>query len=418
MSAEVYAAIYSCAAVDGVALVVVISYFFEKCANIFFSFLLIFGLCLILLLIALYSCDPPSPSGSYFNCPAPSPIFLLPPSSRGSPYTPYIRHSPPLSSSTVTRLTKKGHVPTQHRSSTPHAPNQSSWLDSTVSEIVRHREHIDDDDDDASVGSDYSDYDSSASYLITSLNIRHCAKAKRKKCSHGLAGLYEAVSDTATPMRMRFTTQIDRIIYEQFRNRHIYALSGGGALDPAATILTLGSSSSSFSPISEDRTRHCDDCCSEASHASLDSSWEVVGDESSAPVITCAICLQDIADDTRLKLPCGHIFHKSCVVTWLGGTRSEAECFTNRCPTCNVTIEAASPSTQGSAELVNEALICEGHVTPSPTPLAPPTPHDAFAWASTMEDDNRMPLSVLRAVEDYKEQLIERQSSSDDDVKK
>ena len=87
-------------------------------------------------------------------------------------------------------------------------------------------------------------------------------------------------------------------------------------------------------------------------------------------------------------------------------------------PTCNVTIEAASPSTQGSAELVNEALICEGHVTPSPTPLAPPTPHDAFAWASTMEDDNRMPLSVLRAVEDYKEQLIERQSSSDDDVKK
>lgn len=68
-------------------------------------------------------------------------------------------------------------------------------------------------------------------------------------------------------------------------------------------------------------------------------SWEIVPDD----LALCTICLSCLSppcsSHENLTLPCGHSFHRGCISTWLGGTRSSKECWTNRCPTCNVTLE-------------------------------------------------------------------------------
>lgn len=42
---------------------------------------------------------------------------------------------------------------------------------------------------------------------------------------------------------------------------------------------------------------------------------------------SCCVCISDIKkNDETLMLPCGHMFHSSCIMGWLGGN--------NNCPVC------------------------------------------------------------------------------------
>ncbi|EFC44897.1 hypothetical protein NAEGRDRAFT_5673, partial [Naegleria gruberi] len=42
---------------------------------------------------------------------------------------------------------------------------------------------------------------------------------------------------------------------------------------------------------------------------------------------SCAVCICDFEEcDELIRLPCGHVFHKDCVSTWLNEH--------NTCPTC------------------------------------------------------------------------------------
>ncbi|KAK3210630.1 hypothetical protein Dsin_015336 [Dipteronia sinensis] len=64
-------------------------------------------------------------------------------------------------------------------------------------------------------------------------------------------------------------------------------------------------------------------------------SWQQVTDTrllSSMPTVAaavgvCTVCLEDFRSEFRGKqVPCGHLYHESCIATWLS--------FSNSCPLC------------------------------------------------------------------------------------
>jgi len=54
----------------------------------------------------------------------------------------------------------------------------------------------------------------------------------------------------------------------------------------------------------------------------------VTGQEIDALNDACAICFEPLA--TAKRLPCGHFFHKSCLLSWLEQHQS--------CPICRIAI--------------------------------------------------------------------------------
>ena len=59
---------------------------------------------------------------------------------------------------------------------------------------------------------------------------------------------------------------------------------------------------------------------------------------------SCCICLEEFGTDGRLKqLPCGHIFHSSCVVPWLTTRRK-------LCPLCKHDATTAAPLPRPSSD--------------------------------------------------------------------
>ena len=51
---------------------------------------------------------------------------------------------------------------------------------------------------------------------------------------------------------------------------------------------------------------------------------------------TCIICRTPMTVEDSKKLPCGHIFHKDCIIQWFSTN--------NQCPTCRRTIPTAMPN--------------------------------------------------------------------------
>ena len=58
---------------------------------------------------------------------------------------------------------------------------------------------------------------------------------------------------------------------------------------------------------------------------------DFVGSEgNSAESIICSVCLSKVSDLTNARvLPCGHIFHASCISTWLNHGSTCPECRNN-----------------------------------------------------------------------------------------
>jgi Ring finger domain len=53
----------------------------------------------------------------------------------------------------------------------------------------------------------------------------------------------------------------------------------------------------------------------------------ILSDEKEKEIVTCAICKDEMAVEEKVtKLPCGHFYHKDCIVPWLG--------IRNSCPVC------------------------------------------------------------------------------------
>lgn len=63
----------------------------------------------------------------------------------------------------------------------------------------------------------------------------------------------------------------------------------------------------------------------------------------------CAICLNDLNSEARRKLPCGHIFHKKCVNTWLARK--------NICPLCRLPLFENYDVRIGDLPIFNYKLI-------------------------------------------------------------
>lgn len=178
----------------------------------------------------------------YFNAAPPQLIHVLH-DGITNPYIPYFRHAPNQLKSPIKRP-KDLVLPTlaqfnnenEDANNNVHSNAQNNddellqrsqtptWLDSTVSNLVEARErHNDLSSSQTSIASSttqYSDYDYSASYIITSLSIRRYTTMGSKW--NTLLGLFEAVSEAPQCTRpASFTSQIDRLMYEQYSERHL-----------------------------------------------------------------------------------------------------------------------------------------------------------------------------------------------------
>mmetsp|Transcript_8216 Transcript_8216/g.17841 ORF Transcript_8216/g.17841 Transcript_8216/m.17841 type:complete len:344 (-) Transcript_8216:1889-2920(-) len=87
-----------------------------------------------------------------------------------------------------------------------------------------------------------------------------------------------------------------------------------------------------------------------------DKSLEITSDIEEAP--SCSICLEEYGDgDDVMRLPCNHIFHRSCIEEWAAGH--------TRCPLCNFDLEAVE---EEGHSLCNNACIEEEELTLSAEP--------------------------------------------------
>ncbi|KAG7235914.1 hypothetical protein INR49_001894 [Caranx melampygus] len=86
-------------------------------------------------------------------------------------------------------------------------------------------------------------------------------------------------------------------------------------------------------------------------------------DELAANNDDCAICW-DVMSSAR-KLPCGHLFHSSCLRSWLEQDTS--------CPTCRLSLNIGDIS-EGRAEL-EMRVVAPDNTTPGPGPGADARPH-------------------------------------------
>lgn len=64
-------------------------------------------------------------------------------------------------------------------------------------------------------------------------------------------------------------------------------------------------------------------------------------------MVTCAICLENLADGSVRCLPCMHPFHTACVDDWL--TRNHA------CPVCRHEVREVDNLVQEADDLVRQA---------------------------------------------------------------
>lgn len=53
--------------------------------------------------------------------------------------------------------------------------------------------------------------------------------------------------------------------------------------------------------------------------------------------LTCPICLDELVDEDRLRTPCGHYFHPTCLNIW------KEEKQGHRCPVCRLSISDGEP---------------------------------------------------------------------------
>ena len=50
--------------------------------------------------------------------------------------------------------------------------------------------------------------------------------------------------------------------------------------------------------------------------------------------LECPICYGDYSEKSASRLPCGHIFHRDCIVKWLDGDENDTSSDNNSCPMC------------------------------------------------------------------------------------
>lgn len=110
-------------------------------------------------------------------------------------------------------------------------------------------------------------------------------------------------------------------------------------------------------------------------------------DEPSTTDLDCTICQEDLCQQTVASLPCGHVFHKKCICTWL---RRKATCPTCRLELTEEMLKVKQPLTVGlkapmAADIETGATLstdmtAEESNSPqahAPTIVVIPTAHDA-----------------------------------------